>query len=148
MIPTLRPFPSTETKTCLAQNPNTSYQLGIQIHINCYQTALSTGIMAPEIRQAGPQILLDTEEVVDIVTAVNIVRYYVIEIDNILLMDRAIEGVEVTEDAAPLAGILMDTKVDIINDPREVGWISGKRRRYGLFAREWAEPCCLQDNPL
>lgn len=72
----------------------------------------------------------------DIVTVVNVVRYYVIDIDTILLMDRAIEGVEATEDAAPLAGILMDTKVDIINDPREVGWISGKRRRYKDYSLE------------
>lgn len=51
-------------------------------------------------------------------------------LDNIFPLDRAMRGVEVTEDGAPLAGTFMDTEVDVINDPREMDKLRGKKRGY------------------
>lgn len=51
-------------------------------------------------------------------------------LDNIFPLDRAMKGVEVTEDGAPHAGTFMDMEVDVENDPREMDKIRGKRRGY------------------
>lgn len=47
---------------------------------------------------------------------------------NIFLMNRTMKRVEVTEDGAPLASTLIDTELDIINDPREMDRIRDKRK--------------------
>ncbi|KKY29644.1 hypothetical protein UCDDA912_g10440 [Diaporthe ampelina] len=57
-------------------------------------------------------------------------------LDNMFPLDKAMKGVEVTEDGGPLACTFMDTEVDVINDPREMDKIRGKRRGY---KNQWLE---------